>query len=176
MASNPMTLMGVDRWGTPGWYDPYTGKWTGDPASRSKRQRARDKKNKRDAGMGWAALPLHPPLLPLLHPHMQEAAAATTTTWQRAVTGEPVVVDVDKAAEEPADQEPLGQPAEDKEAELDARRSARSTSASETYDGSSRQDAASAAPGTLLSSSSSSSSVEQTRTRGPVCVIPVWCL
>ena len=122
-----MTLMGVDRWGTPGWYDPYTGKWTpGDPASRSKRQRARDKKNKRDTDYrhGLGSAPPPPPLLPLLHPHMQEAAAATTTTWQRAVAGEPVVVDVDKAAEEPADQEPLGQPAEDKEAELDAKKRA----------------------------------------------------
>ena len=40
------------------------------------------------------------------------------------VAGESVVVDVDKAAEEPADQEPLGQPAEDKEAELDAKKRA----------------------------------------------------
>ena len=52
------------------------------------------------------------------------AAAPTTTIWQRAVAGEPVVVDVDKAAEEPTDQEPLGRPAEDKEAELDAKKRA----------------------------------------------------
>ena len=41
------------------------------------------------------------------------------------VRGEqPKVVDVDKAAEEPADQEPLDKPAEDKEAELDAKKRA----------------------------------------------------
>ena len=100
--------MGVDRWGVPGWYDSYTGKWTSHPFLRmNKRQLARDKKHKRDAdnrhGLGGAPPPT--PLLPLLHPHMQEAAATTTTMWQRAVADEPIVVDVDVAAEEPADQE-----------------------------------------------------------------------
>ena len=120
--------MGVDRWGVPGWYDSYTGKWTSHPFLRmNKRQLARDKKHKRDAdkhGLGGAPPP--PPLLPLLHPHTQEAAATTTTIWQsRAVAGEPVVVDVDVAAEKPADLEPLGRLAEDKESELDAKKVAR---------------------------------------------------
>ena len=70
------------------------------------------------------------------------------------VAGEPVVVDVDVAAEEPADQEPLGRPAEDKEAELDAKK--RALDERERDQGRrekrNRRDAASAAPGTLLSS------------------------
>ena len=146
--------MGVDRWGVPGWYDSYTGKWTSHPFLRmNKRQLARDKKHKRDAdnrhGLGGAPPPT--PLLPLLHPHMQEAAATTTTMWRRAVADEPIVVDVDVAAEEPADQEPLGRPAEDKEAELDAKKRALDERERGLGRRRNRRDAASAAPGTLLS-------------------------
>ena len=146
--------MGVDRWGVPGWYDSYTGKWTSHPFLRmNKRQLARDKKHKRDAdnrhGLGGAPPPT--PLLPLLHPHMQEAAATTTTIWRRAVADEPIVVDVDVAAEEPADQEPLGRPAEDKEAELDAKKRALNERERGLGRRRNRRDAASAAPGTLLS-------------------------
>ena len=68
------------------------------------------------------------------------------------VAGEPVVVDVDVAAEEPADQEPLGRPAEDKEAELDAKKRALDERERGLRRRRNRRDAASAAPGTLLSS------------------------
>ena len=76
--------------------------------------------------MGWAALPLQPPSSPsstlTCRRRRRRRRRCGEGRWRTSRS--PIVVDVDVAAEEPADQEPRGRPAEDKEAELDARKRA----------------------------------------------------